>query len=651
MRRTYYFLLFFLTSAYGLHAQTASEWYLKGTATNEPIEKILFYSKAIDLGYKPIVQVYIKRGKAYLDLRQYQNAIQDFSTGINLQPKYYPSYLHRGETYLLIKEYNKAIPDFDKVIERRPSDQHVYYQRGFAKYHAKHYQSAISDFTKAISLKSDNHLAYHYRGLSYQKLNQADKAAADFKQEKKIKFITLENWGDELVKEDPDEEKSTTQPAQQWFQQGLNASSYDNKIKHFTKAIENNYSPLADAYYQRGIAYKKQQNFTKALSDYNKAIELDTENANYYNARGVLQKNRNQHLKAIQDYDKAIALKPDHAQAFFNRGVAKRELKQYTTAIQDFNQSLQFCKKLCHLDYYHRGYTHFLNQNYKQAVDDWEQIEPLVQKGTLNPPYSFIEEARQKLKDNAKPKTKRIALLIGNSNYKGSSILDNPINDASDIEIALKNYQFETTLRTDLDMSKLASAISSFSKKIDKYKAQGFHVTALVYFSGHGLQYKNVNYLIPIGFQSTDAIDIPHTSYSDQRLYDHLAEAHTQIVMIDACRNNPRIKGQYKDLPTFDEGLVAPNIITDYDNSNKFKNLSQGSIISFAAAPGKKALNGSGRNSPYVESFLKVIRQYSTLEIRAIFKKLRDDLYQRTNGFQRASVNDDLLNDFYFEEE
>ena len=58
-------------------------------------------------------------------------------------------------------------------------------------------------------------------------------------------------------------------------------------------------------------------NFRKrSMEDYDKAIELDPDDAATYNGRGFSYSNLGQHQRAIEDYDKAIKLDPDNAEAY-----------------------------------------------------------------------------------------------------------------------------------------------------------------------------------------------------------------------------------------------------------------------------------------------------------------------------------------------
>lgn len=96
---------------------------------------------------------------------------------------------------------------------------------------------------------------------------------------------------------------------------------YDHAIVNLTKAIELNPN-FAEAYNNRGIAYRKKGNHTCAIADYTKAIELKPDFAKAYNNRGNAYSDKGNYGRAIDDYTKAIKLKPDFINAYYNRGIA-----------------------------------------------------------------------------------------------------------------------------------------------------------------------------------------------------------------------------------------------------------------------------------------------------------------------------------------
>ena len=129
--------------------------------------------------------------------------------------------------------------------------------------------------------------------------------------------------------------------AKKYFDSALtkhNRGDYTGAISDLDKAIEldPNYAP---AYYNRGVAKAELKQYSEAIADYDKAIELDPRSASAYYNRGVTKYNLKEYSEAIADYDKAIELDPNFALAYYARGLACRELGKEEEAKDEFKKA------------------------------------------------------------------------------------------------------------------------------------------------------------------------------------------------------------------------------------------------------------------------------------------------------------------------
>jgi tetratricopeptide (TPR) repeat protein len=97
---------------------------------------------------------------------------------------------------------------------------------------------------------------------------------------------------------------------------------------------------LAEAFNNRGIAYRLKGDLDRAIADYNQAIKLNSKLAAAFGNRGVVYDRKGDYDRAIQDYDQAIKLNPT-PDVYFNRGNAYLGKSQYASAIDDYNQALK----------------------------------------------------------------------------------------------------------------------------------------------------------------------------------------------------------------------------------------------------------------------------------------------------------------------
>ena len=130
---------------------------------------------------------------------------------------------------------------------------------------------------------------------------------------------------------------------------------------------------------------------------------------------------------------------------------------------------------------------------------------------------------------------KRVALVIGNSAYQNAPALINPKNDAQDIDKSLRDLGFFTIVATDLDRAGMNDALDRFSRTVS-----GAEI-ALVYYSGHGMQFAGKNFLLPVEARLENADDVNRFRMMPlDDVFDVLQGAPgARIVILDACRNNP----------------------------------------------------------------------------------------------------------------
>lgn len=111
----------------------------------------------------------------------------------------------------------------------------------------------------------------------------------------------------------------------------------------------------------------------------------------------------------------------------------------------------------------------------------------------LHPLGGWGQANRSVAKPTAPASTeRRLALVVGNKDYgRPDARLQNPLNDANDMAATLRNLGFEVITRSNLDRSRLETAIDDFASRL-----QGYDV-GLFYFSGHGMAVQGENYLLP----------------------------------------------------------------------------------------------------------------------------------------------------------
>lgn len=222
----------------------------------------------------------------------------------------------------------------------------------------------------------------------------------------------------------------------------------------------------------------------------------------------------------------------------------------------------------------------------------------------------------------------RVALVIGNSNYQNAPQLANPDNDAESMAKFLNSAGFEVISATDLTQSDMLKVVQDFSAKV---ASRGTNTVAMVYYAGHGVQLAGENYLVPVDAKIGSPDELVSRSV---RLVDVMSTLETipsrmRIVILDACRNNP-----FPSVNDAGRGLA----IVDAPN---------GSIVGYSTAPGSEAQDGQNGHSPYTQAFLNIARE-PNLPIEQLFKRVRLEVNQTTDGAQVPWESSSLTSDFTF---
>ncbi|MDT3687293.1 MAG: caspase family protein [Pseudorhodoplanes sp.] len=226
-------------------------------------------------------------------------------------------------------------------------------------------------------------------------------------------------------------------------------------------------------------------------------------------------------------------------------------------------------------------------------------------------------------------KEKRLALVIGNSNYEAVKALPNPANDARAVAQLLNTAGFEVVMAFDLNRDTLRQVVSEFSARITE---SGPNSAALVYYAGHGLQVDGENFLVPVDAKIEKEEDVPEQAV---RLADVMqalenAPSRIRIVILDACRNNP--------FSALGDASGKGLAIVDAP---------AGSIVAYATAPGTEAFDGAGQHSPYTAAFIKSVKQPG-LPIEQLFKRVRVLVADATDAKQMPWESSSLTSDFVF---
>ncbi len=235
--------------------------------------------------------------------------------------------------------------------------------------------------------------------------------------------------------------------------------------------------------------------------------------------------------------------------------------------------------------------------------------------------------------DAANAAGRRVALVIGNAAYQRTPTLDNPRNDATDMAAALKKRGFQVIEGFDLDKAAFDRKVRDFATAL-----QGAE-TGVFFYAGHGIQVSGQNYLVPVDAELESAAALDFEMVRLDLVHRTMErEAKTNVVFLDACRNNPLSRNLARAMGTrstqIGQGLAAVES-------------GVGTLISFSTQPGNVALDGTGRNSPYAGALVRQIASSSD-DLSSLLIAVRNDVMGATQGRQVPWEHSALTGRFYF---
>jgi uncharacterized caspase-like protein len=230
---------------------------------------------------------------------------------------------------------------------------------------------------------------------------------------------------------------------------------------------------------------------------------------------------------------------------------------------------------------------------------------------------------------------KRVALILAVDDYKFVRPLENPANDAREMEDLLEKLDFEVVVETNRNLSRMQRALADF-----RTDAAGADV-ALFFFAGHGVALDGVNYLLPTDADASSAERLAATSLSLAEAQEVLqAVAPVSIMLLDACRDDPFAGGgtEGRGAATLgDDPPTAPKASPGLGRMGR----ADGALFAFAAAPNEVAMDGDGENSPFTAA---LVRHFATagVELRTALTLVQQDVYDRSRGQQLPYIESGL---------
>ncbi|MCP3388360.1 caspase family protein [Bradyrhizobium sp. CCGB12] len=462
---------------------------------------------------------------------------------------------------------------------------------------------------------------------------------------------------------------------------------YDIAIADFDDALKLG-PPSAIIFHNRGNAWRGKRDYAKAIADYDISIKADPKSAFSFQNRGISKEALGDLDGALADINQAIRLDPTLPQPLINRTAIWRAKGELDRAIADGSDAIRLAKDKPPVNimtppnsvlisgYIHRALAYEAKGEYAHAREDYRATLAIVASDAgskanqatakvrlslltdasapipRDPPSPTAQPATASTTQQAGPATtpspapvalgRRMALVIGNGAYAHVKALPNPPNDARAVAKSLRDIGFTVSEGIDLDRATMQKVTRAFLREAARAQV------AVVYYAGHGIQVEGRNYLIPVDVELKPGANMTEAMIDTDTIMAGLDDqVRTNILIFDACRNNPMAQqvaaaGTNRAIEGV-SGLAAPTSL------GAGATLGAGTLIAFATAPGQVALDGEGANSPFSAALSRHIGTPG-LEVQQMLTRVRAEVVSTTKNKQVPWSNSSLLGEVYLAE-
>lgn len=277
-----------------------------------------------------IPKVFFERGYANQMLYKYKEALDDYFRARELKPDYTNINKKIGEVYYQSEDYPNAILYYEKhesvsTSEILGKDYLYWYRRGFSYNAQKQYEKAITALDKSQAIKKDYLSTYLELGFAYTKLKRSDEAIAQF--QKAIDLNPNDHVAYNGIAEVYRDNIKDCDKAIEWYNKTLKIKTNERKAnfgigyclnskgqyteaRAYLKAAIAGEPTYTAAYIDLGYSEYMLNNYTEALVQLNKALDLNESSTNALYYKGLVYIAKQEKQNALAVYEKLYTITP-----------------------------------------------------------------------------------------------------------------------------------------------------------------------------------------------------------------------------------------------------------------------------------------------------------------------------------------------------
>jgi tetratricopeptide (TPR) repeat protein len=303
---------------------------------------------------------YFYRGMTYVSKKNAASAISDYRQALQLEPDHKYAYIMRpltgmveaapdadsgeGRAAALIKQaaalqksgdLNGALNALSEAIAINPNDPIAYSARSLIYARLERPAEAVESASQAIALKPDFADAYANRGTAYILMKRGQDALADLNKAISLGVRSLYRVRMAVLNESPAGLGDLDAEATGLAQKNDLAAALEKFDEIIRRAPD-----YSGVYGNRGNVRRLLKDYAGAISDYTKAIELQSQNAYALFGRGMayVEQPTPDYALADADFTAAIEVTPEIGMFYRSRAVAKLKLGHYLESMLDFER-------------------------------------------------------------------------------------------------------------------------------------------------------------------------------------------------------------------------------------------------------------------------------------------------------------------------
>jgi tetratricopeptide (TPR) repeat protein len=413
---------------------------------------------------------YLKVGDEFLENRKFQDAIDQYTKAIDIDPDFDKAYLSRARAYESVNNYAEAVEDYNTLSIFDEGNEEYYYRSARMYLLSKEYEKALGKVNVALDKKKVYPEAQQLKVTALIELERYNEALAIAKEALKYREseINFFNYGkiNELV--------------------GL----YDEAEDGYEKAIKKNKSFL-DAYASLANLQRERNNLTEALKTINEALEINHNFAEGYRVRSLIYADQLKYSEAINDVSTILLMQPENTDMYFQRAKFYQGYAQHMNAITDFSKVISIDPKNA-AAYYNRAFSFEQIMRYDDAIKDYkklaevaenddEALELLAQaEGRLyelnresdKPSLTLTNPVEQEGRTLFIPRSENIIPIVGKAR-DASKLKSIEVNDMN-VPFTLKKDAYE--FLTSINLAESNQVIVSVTDEYDNTETVAYNV-------------------------------------------------------------------------------------------------------------------------------------------------------------------------------